>query len=427
MIDRSVMPASRPDNARRPGVAGVPRKGIGFFFWLLLVYLFFEYGRPPNPLGIPMLISILSLGGWLVRQDKRWSRQAYWFLAFLGVMAVGTPLAVNTFAAFWQTYGMAVVLLCICVPLPSVVTSVPKIRVWIYAFLTVALYVAGNAIFRGGLGPSGASGGQDENYVAAMMGMAISFAYFSIFAETRRVGKVLLALSIIVFCAAMVSENDVSRGGFLGLCAVTLYCLVRSRKRLVGLVGVALIALTMLVLAGPAYWDEIATIRNTDEGTADLRLEVWKIGMRMFEAHPVFGVGPGGFRWVVGQYQSPEQLEKFGRNLGGSIIAHSLFVELLAELGIAGAVVVFALLWRTWSDLRQVLRSATLRSRAGSAISDVDRLRCYADAVIGGIVACLVNGAFLSLLYYSYLWLFIALGSAITHVYRSQIAAQRAA
>jgi len=54
-------------------------------------------------------------------------------------------------------------------------------------------------------------------------------------------------------------------------------------------------------------------------------------------------------------------------------------------------------------------------------------LRAYANAVIASILACLVNGAFLSLLYYSYLWILIALGSAITAVYRDNVVTQRTA
>jgi O-antigen ligase len=128
---------------------------------------------------------------------------------------------------------------------------------------------------------------------------------------------------------------------------------------------------------------------------------------------------------MVGDYQSPEQLEKYGRDLGGSIIAHSLFVELLAELGIAGVLVVLALLWRTFKDLWRVVCS-TPRDGESTPIGDAIALRCYADAVTAATIACLVNGVFLSLLYYSYLWLFIMLGNAITQISRSPIRAPRA-
>jgi len=91
-------------------------------------------------------------------------------------------------------------------------------------------------------------------------------------------------------------------------------------------------------------------------------------------------------------------------------------------------IVVLMLLWRTVKDLGGVLRGGSRgRLTPVTGGGDTAQLRCYADAVIGGIIACLVNGAFLSLLYYSYLWLFIALGSAIAMMSRSPQPAERAA
>jgi O-antigen ligase len=397
------------------------RERLGLSFTLLLVWLWFEYGRPTYPLGIPLLISATLLVVWLRKKDKRWSRQSTLFMVFLGVMAVGIPLAVNTFSAFWSVYGMVTVLVCTCLPLQSLVTSVRKVRVWIYTFVAVAFYVAVWAVFNNGYGPAAAGGGQDENYVAAMMGMATSFAYFSIFAAKRLITKLMLSLSMVVFLGAVIAGQDVARGGFLGLCAVFLYCLVRSPRRWIGFIVILVILTIGISLTGSRYWDEIRTISDVDVGTADMRIDIWKVGMRMWASNPILGVGAGNFRWMVGRYQSSEQLEKYGRDLGGSIIAHSLFVELLAELGIIGALVLLLLLYHAWHELRQVIQKRQYR-RDGSVRSDnLIAIRCYADAVMCGILCCLVNGVFLSLLYYSYLWVFLALGSAIVRVWRSEV------
>ena len=138
-------------------------------------------------------------------------------------------------------------------------------------------------------------------------------------------------------------------------------------------------------------------------------------------------MGPGSYRWAIGDYQSLEQKAKYGRELSGTKVAHSLFVELLAEMGLTGAIVVAVLLWRTSSDLWQIARSHTGRRGALAADGDSLRLARYADAVIGSILACLVNGVFLSLLYFSSLWILLALASAITQVSRARTAAQQAA
>ena len=203
-----------------------------------------------------------------------------------------------------------------------------------------------------------------------------------------------------------------------------LYCLARSPRKWIGVIVLAAVALGVFAFAPPAYWDEISSISDTTEGTADMRLEIWSIGIRMWRANPVFGVGGGNFRWLVGTYQSAEQLDKYGRDLGGSIIPTACGWSCWRSSESRGARGRAPALAHV-KDLRQVVKShrgarrhKTVRNRRPSA--DALALRCSADGVMGAIIACCVNGIFLSLLYYSYLWIFVMLGSAIWFVARAR-------
>jgi len=405
------------------GQLGAARGGVavdgplGVAFPLLLVWLFFEFGRPPHPFGIPLLISVVAFLTWVNQKDKQWARQSPWWIVLLVVMVIGVALSANTYAAFWATKGMAVLFLAICLPLQSMVTSVKKLRMWLYTLLAVAAYICAWAALHGGKGPSAGGGGQDENYIAAMAGLAIGVAYFSLFAEKRLIVKVLLGLSIVVFLAAIANGENPSRGGFLGLCVVGLYCVARSPRRVLGFGLLGLMGAALLAIAGPAFWAEIATSSDYQSGTGDVRLEIWKCGLRMWHANPIFGVGPDNFRWEIGNYQSPDQFAKFGRSLGGTIIAHSLPVEMVAEVGTAGAIATAVLILSTWRGLGKV-RDELSGPKDGAGDAEGHQLRCYADAIRVGLLAILVNGVFLSLFYYSHLWLLIAVGSAIPFVYR---------
>lgn len=417
----SAAPGSAPviGAGQSPAVlAGAAPDGpLGIAFPLLLVWLFFEFGRPPHPFGIPLLISIVSFLTWVTGKDKQWAPYTPWWFVLLVVMVIGVGLSENTYAAFWATKGMAVLFLTICLPLQSMVTSVKRLRMWLYTLLAVAAYICGWAALHGGKGPSAGGGGQDENYIAAMAGLAIGVAYFSWFAEKRMYVKVLLGLSIVIFVAAIANGENPSRGGFLGLCTVGLYCVWRSPRRMLGFGLMGLMGVALLAIAGPAFWAEIATSSDYQSGTGDVRLEIWKCGLRMWQANPLFGVGPDNFRWEIGNYQSAEQFAKFGRSLGGTIIAHSLPVEMVAEVGTAGAIATAVLILGTWRGLGKV-RDDLVARKAGALNAEAHQLRCYADAIRVGLLAILVNGVFLSLYYYSHLWLLIAVGSAIPFVYR---------
>ena len=391
---------------------------VGVPFLLALVWLVFEFGRPPTPPGIPLLIAATLCVDWLVKRDKQWNRQGPWWFVLLAVVAVGISFAPNTYAAALNLRLLTILFLGVCLPLQALITSVRRLRLWIYSFIAVSVYVGMWATLHGGYGPAGGAG-QDENYVAALMAMATALSYFSIFAEKRLIPRLLLSFSIVIFIAAIALAQNASRGGFLALCAVALYGLARSPRKMVGIGVLAAGTIALFAVAGPGFWREIDTTTDVHEGTSDVRLEVWAAGLRMWAANPVLGVGSGNFRWVVGDYQTAAQMEKFGHSLTGSIIAHSLPVECVAELGSVGAIAAIVLLVATWRGLGKVVREIPDFGKVPlDTNSELFQLRCYADALRGAILAILVAGLFLSLFYYSHLWVLLAVGSAVPFVLR---------
>jgi O-antigen ligase len=173
----------------------------------------------------------------------------------------------------------------------------------------------------------------------------------------------------------------------------------------------------LLLFAGDRFWNEIDTSADYETGTGDQRLELWAMGVRMWEAHPVLGVGAGNFRWVSGDYQTKEQFEKLGHNVTGTLVAHSSHVEMLSELGTLGALAMILLTWSTWQGLGKI-RPPGRRPGEPPLHPDLVELGHYADAVRCAILAILVNGTFLSLFYFSHLWVMIAVGTAMPYVHR---------
>ncbi len=383
----------------------------------MFAWLFFEFERPAQTFNLPLLLSVILAIGWLALPNKQWARHSAGYLLLLGVMLLEVPFAANGFAAFWTTRDMAVRLLTVCLPLQALTISVRRLRAWSYVFIAIAAFVGLWAATHDGYGPARGNG-QDENYVAAQMGMSMALAYFAIFAEKRLLVRILLIGSMVAGVAAMALAANPSRGGFLGLCAVAAYCISRSPKKSTGVAVVIAVGIALFLFAGQGFWKEIETTTDYQTGTGDMRLELWKIGMRIWAANPVLGAGGGNFRWLVGEFQSADQLEKFGRNLGGSVIPHSLFVEMLAEVGTAGALAFFWLVWKTWQGLGRV-RDDILNLKGAALSAELHELRCQCDGLRAAILAVLVNGTFLSLFYYSHIWLLVALGTAVPFIHRS--------
>jgi O-antigen ligase len=386
-------------------------------FFASLVWFVFEFGRPPfTPPLLPAVLAAVIFIDWALKKEKQLGPRWIWWFVLLGVIASGVLLAPNTYAAYFYTRLMALLFIGYCLPLQGLLTSVRHVRWWLCTLVLIAFYVGAWAAVHRGYGPAGEAG-QDENYVAAIVTTGAAVAYFVFFTDKRLWFRLLLGLAMCSYLAAIALAENPSRGGFLALIAVGLYSLWRSPRKVMGLSVVAAVAGAMLLFAGDSFWKEIDSTKDYDTGTGDMRLELWQAGVRMWEANPVLGVGAGNFKWVLGAYESREQFEKFGRDLGGSVIAHSSHVEMLSELGSVGTLAVIVLTWSTWTGLGKI-RPPRRKPGEPPAHPYLVELGHYADAVRCAILAVLVNGTFLSLFYYCHLWVLIAVGTAMPYVHR---------
>src|SRR2546430_542796 len=222
-------------------------EGLGLPFFLLLLYPMFDYGRPPNPMGIPMIISVLLAVAWILTPAKKVNLQIVCFLLLLGAMSIGVVTAVNNYSAYQALTTMAIILLCICIPLIHFIDSLRKIRIFVNVLIVVFLYVGIWCIFHEGMGPAASAGAQDENYTSAMMCIALPLAYFSIPLTDRRAVKMFYGVALGVYATAVVVSF--SRGGFVGFVGVGLvfvFYLTREKKTLISLViGVLLVLLVL--------------------------------------------------------------------------------------------------------------------------------------------------------------------------------------
>jgi O-Antigen ligase len=124
---------------------------------------------------------------------------------------------------------------------------------------------------------------------------------------------------------------------------------VQVPARLTRAVGVAVViaATAGILLAGPAArWEEFKRVEPLEtkttyvaahltSGRGSGRYQYWSTALNAFEAHPVRGIGAGGYEAYWAQHGS---LTRPVRD------AHSLFIEAMAELGVIGLLLVLGFL-----------------------------------------------------------------------------------
>ena len=104
------------------------------------------------------------------------------------------------------------------------------------------------------------------------------------------------------------------------------------------------------------------------------RLTLWRIGLQLFQTHPLLGVGPDNFRRVYGTYLGVSRWST-------DIHANNMYIEWLADTGLLGfaafLVMSFVLAYTGWHSLKQHFG---------------DPLWLWQLALIGGLIAWYLHG-----------------------------------
>ncbi len=162
--------------------------------------------------------------------------------------------------------------------------------------------------------------------------------------NSRGAARVFYGGCVVVLSAGVIATF--SRGGFLGLVAAGIVLVWKlGRGKRAATVLWAALALGAFVLAAPGgYGNRLATIISIEEdqtGSAQGRRELLKRAAYLALRHSVIGVGMGNFHI----YSIREH------------VAHNSYLEIAAELGLAGLLAYLALIFAPLRSMQQVERA----------------------------------------------------------------------
>jgi O-antigen ligase len=219
-------------------------------------------------------------------------------------------------------------------------------------------------------------------------------------ATARRYSLALLALGFVVIEVLGVFSTY-SRMAYIGAALGIALFMVRRRfgPLLLGLAATG--AVVLFPVLPEDFQVRARSILDYDESSSSLtRIGQQIAGWRLILAHPLFGVGPGNFEDEVIQYRSgigaPFRVEPIG--------AHNLYVEVAAELGLVGLLLLLYLIGCIWLDARRLRRAAVERND--------DRSALFWECVGIGFVVFLVSALFVHAQYRKEWWLIAALVAA---------------
>jgi probable O-glycosylation ligase (exosortase A-associated) len=374
-------------------------------FLLVLMFIVFSFFRLHEvlpwlePLRLPQLLAVGALGvlAWHVLLSRSiqpyWSRELSWLSGFFLLVSIGVPLASNSGEAISIWTGSYVKIYCMtlatCWLLRRPQDFNLAARLFVLSGLLVACVAISNKLNGIGLveetrvtiGREIGSVLGDPNDLALVLLFPASFALaLALRGGLPRWERTLGLLTFGFVVMAILFTQ--SRGGLLGLIAVTGVFAWRRVQNKALLLSVGVVALVLLFAA--------AGISGRSSGGADEagidesamgRLYAWEAAWGMALDHPFRGVGLGNFYFNY-YFYSPHWD-------GLNHAVHSTWFGVLAETGFLGLLVFIGLVISTLRRIWKACSSPELKVAPPILAASM-------EAATAGLIGFVVSGTFLT-------------------------------
>ncbi|MEK7317313.1 MAG: putative O-glycosylation ligase, exosortase A system-associated [Candidatus Eisenbacteria bacterium] len=373
-------------------LAGVPismlRPFMGVLFWCWISYMNphrLTWGIAYN---FPAAIAIgaATLVGLVFTKDRvklPFERETMLLLTLLVYFVVTTSFAIYPADAWSRLEQVAKILLMTAVTL-MLVTTRDRFRMFLLVIaLSVGFFGVKGGIFslRGGgadriFGPPG-SFLEDNNDLALAVVMVLPILFYLARDEARgwvrwglRAAGALSAISVIF---------TYSRGGFVGLAAISGWALLKSRKKALALIVFLVVAIGGFSLMPGQWLDRMMTIGDMDDQSSMGRINAWWFAFNL-ASDRIFG---GGFNTF-----SADLFLRYAPDPTDFHAAHSIYFEMLGEQGFFGLGLFLTIL------VSSILSLQGLRHRYGRW-PELRWVATYADMLQIALIGYMASGAFL--------------------------------
>ncbi len=278
----------------------------------------------------------------------------------------------------------------------NILISAKKIKaaIWLIIIVTFILAIEGIQQHKNGIGWAGQtpffdlSRGEmrirwigifnDPNDLALVFVVAAGFLISFLFEKSNFFVKTLSAGMLLVIGQALFYTN--SRGGFLAMAATAGFFFLRKMKNKILAVIIGSVLFFAVIFVGPSRMSQV----TANEASAYGRIEAWYQGFQMLKSAPIFGVG---YRMFT-DYHTRE--------------AHNSYIEVAAELGIAGLFMWISLIYICFKGL-VLVEKKNLSSKS------------YLLGLEAGLFGFLSASYFLSRSYIIILYFLLALAAAFMY------------
>jgi probable O-glycosylation ligase (exosortase A-associated) len=410
-----------------PAVIRYPHIGAMLWAWLSFCspeeYLFGFMTALP----LSKIVAGLTLFSLALQRDARRPYIDLIMAPMMGLVLVGlvsASFSLTTLPANWYLFGKLAKIAVLAMVLTVVLNTRRRLQGLV---LATALGLAFNGtdeglkvlLTAGGHHVLGISTLGDNNAFALAMLMCMPLLLYLYNTSAHPLTRFVLMAGEVLCGIAVI--GTFSRGGFLGLLTFALGLVALNRNKLRNLALVGASGLVLLYFAPVAWFQRIDTIGQAQVDSSFMdRVTAWKVSTLIALDRPFFG---GGFHAV----QDTTIYHRFGDELSRlafipgaplrevGMAAHSIYFEVLGDLGFTGLALFLAMLVFTF------LGCSSIRKRA-RLYPDMMWMSDLAGMLRLSMIVYMVAGAALSFAYFEGVYVIVALVSVTRHMQALELA-----
>jgi O-antigen ligase len=224
----------------------------------------------------------------------------------------------------------------------------------------------------------------------------VGYLTFGLWPELSRTKRILAVLVVLSALASVIASS--SRGAFFGMAVVGAWIALRSPHRLKAMiVSIVLIGGTWILLPeeNKARWREAGDDKNSKS-----RLTYWEHGIEIAKDHPILGIGYNNWLPYYHAHYNPR-----------GELPHNYLVQAGAELGFTGLGVFLVMTGVYFRVTARVRRRTSVRAERPDRL-----LWAITFGLDGAMIGFLASGFFVTVLYYPYYWMNLAMAMALARV-----------
>lgn len=395
-------------------------------YWGLLLYTGLFLIRPGElypviaPLHLERVVGVVALAAMFLAQHRAerrllidGSRQTMLFLFFMVAVLCSIPFAywrTEAVNGFVEVFKIAVFYILVV----HLINTKKRLRTFLWLFSALLFYIAatafsaymqGSTFYAQGIdravGQTSIAG--DPNQLGTTMAATIPLFLLYALHKPLRWVRIPFAIGLVLLVATLSITG--SRASLLGFLAGLVYLWWASPRRLlVGMLGLMVLGAGFFMLPDQ-YKTRYSSITESElDESSQGRLDAWEQGLHMAMDRPLFGVGINCFGTAHALGYSPESKPSYLR-------AHSLYVQVLAELGFFGAVAFFAFM----------IEFLRLNRRAGKRLGAAGERWAFEavtlKAIFAGLAVLLLTGLFGHSLLRRTWYIYAAIGISTWRIY----------